>query len=142
MTTKPRHSPAWTIALVIGLWLTDLPRIQAEHSGDRGLIALVSLAVVLPLIWRRRAPFLMFGISVAAAAVQWVLIGPLFADLALLIAFYTVAATASRRRTLIAAGVMELGVIVAVAYYGHGNYALAALLLTGPSWRPECSDST
>jgi signal transduction histidine kinase len=132
MTATRRRSRVWAIVLVVGLCLTNLPRISTEHSPQRGLIAIISLAVVLPLIWRHRAPLLMFGISAAAAAVQWALIGPLFADLALLVGFYTVAATAPRRQTLLAAGVLEFGVVVAVAKYGHnGGYALAALLLTG-----------
>jgi signal transduction histidine kinase len=55
----------------------------------------------------------------------------LFADIALLIGFYTVAANSSRRQTILAAGVLEFGVVIAVAQYGRGAYALVALLLTG-----------
>jgi signal transduction histidine kinase len=118
-------------ALVIALLLTNLGRVRnsGEHHGQA--VLLVALAVVLPLLWRHRAPLLAFGVSAAAAAVQWMLTGPLFADVALLIGFYTVAATCSRRRTLLAAGVLEFGVVIAVAQYGRGAYALVALLLTG-----------
>ena len=102
------------------------------HGRHTGAIPLISLLVVAPLCCgasgRRCCTFL---VSAAAAAIQWAVTGPLFVDLALLVSFYTVAATSSRRRTLVAAGILEFGVVIAVARYGQGGYALAALLLTG-----------
>jgi len=126
-----RHPGLSAGALIVALLLTNFGRVRESHGPHGRVILLVSLAVVLPLLWRRRAPLLTFGISAAAAAVQWTLTGPLFADIALLIGLYTVAATSSRRRTLLAAAVLQFGVVIAVAQYGRGAYALAALLLTG-----------
>ncbi len=128
-----RHPKLGAGALVVALLLTSLNRVRESQGGphDRAAVLFVSLAVVLPLLWRRRSPLLTFGISCAAAAVQWTLVGPLFADIALLIGFYTVAATSSRRRTMLAAAALEFGVVIAVAQYGRGAYALTALLLTG-----------
>ena len=126
-----RHPGLAAVGLIVGLLFTNWIRVQGGHGGDHGAIPLVSLLVVVPLVWRRRAPMVTFLFSAAAAAVQWALTGPLFVDLALLISFYTVAAASSRRRTLIAAGILEFGVIIAVARYGNGSYALAALFLTG-----------
>jgi signal transduction histidine kinase len=128
-----RHPGLTAGGLVLALLLTNLGRVRESQGGphDRAAVLIVSLAVVLPLLWRRRSPLLTFGISCAAAAVQWTLTGPLFVDIALLIGFYTVAANSSRRRTLLAAAVLEFGVVIAVAQYGRGAYALTALLLTG-----------
>ena len=126
-----RHPGLTAAALVVGLLLTNLGRMYHSQGRHDGVIPVISLVVVLPLLWRRRAPMLTFLISSAAAGVQWAVTGPLFVDLALLVSFYTVASTCSRRRTLLAAGILEFGVVIAVARYGQGGYALAALLLTG-----------
>jgi signal transduction histidine kinase len=126
-----RHPGLAAVGLIVCLLLTNWVRVRDGHGGDHGAIPLISLLVVVPLVWRYRAPMLTFLFAAAAAAVQWALTGPLFVDLALLISFYTVAATSSRKRTLVAAGILEFGVIIAVARYGHGGYALAALFLSG-----------
>jgi signal transduction histidine kinase len=126
-----RHPGLAAAGLIVALLLTNFARVHAGHGQHEGAIPLISLFVVVPLAWRNRAPMTTFLISSAAAAVQWAVTGPLFVDLALLVSFYTVAATSSRRRTLLAAGILEFGVVIAVARYGQGGYALAALLLTG-----------
>lgn len=127
-----RHPGLTAGALVVALLLTNIGRARDVQGPHQAAILLISLAVVLPLLWRQRVPLLTFGISAAAAAVQWALAGPLFVDLALIVSFYTVAATSSRRRTLVAAGVLEFGVVIAVAQYGRGgSYPLVALFLTG-----------
>jgi signal transduction histidine kinase len=126
-----RHPGLTAAALVVGLLLTNVGRIYHSNGRPDAAIPIISLAVVLPLLWRQRAPMLTFLISSIAAGVQWAVTGPLFVDLALLVSFYTVAATSSRRRTLLAAGILEFGVVIAVARYGQGSYALATLFLTG-----------
>ncbi len=127
-----RRHPGLTAALLSScLLLTNFAQVHDGHGRHGGAIPLISLLVVAPLAWRHRAPMLTFLLSAAAAGLQWAVTGPLFVDLALLVSFYTVAATCSRRRTLLAAGILEFGVFIAVARYGQGGYALAALLLTG-----------
>ncbi|WP_369216321.1 sensor histidine kinase, partial [Streptomyces flavofungini] len=78
--------------------------------GRRGVAVALTAALTLPLLWRRRAPLAVFGVVAGAASVQWLMDVPLPADVALLVALYTVAANASRRGTLIAAAVVETGV--------------------------------
>ncbi|MET3985281.1 histidine kinase [Streptomyces sp. PvR034] len=73
----------------------------------------LTAALVLPLVWRRRAPRTVFGAVAAAAFVQWLMDVPLPADIALLVALHTVAAHADRRGTLIAAAVAEGGALLA-----------------------------
>ncbi|RKE17110.1 sensor histidine kinase [Streptomyces sp. TLI_171] len=93
-----------------------LPVLFLVHIvAARGLPVAVALtaALALPLAWRRRAPLAVFGAVVAAAFVQWLLDVQLPADVALLVALYTVAAHAGRRAALAAAGVVQAGALAA-----------------------------
>jgi signal transduction histidine kinase len=78
--------------------------------------------MIVPLVWRRRRPTLVFGLIAAVAFVQW-LIGaqPMGCDLVLLVAFYTVAANESLRRTVLCAGVLELGIVLAAIRWSSGR---------------------
>ncbi|MFE9423554.1 sensor histidine kinase [Kitasatospora sp. NPDC006697] len=80
---------------------------------------LLQAALVLPLALRRRRPVQVFAAVAATAFVQWsiswwlhIAVGP--ADLAVLVALYTVAARRSFRWTVAAFAVTELGVLLAV----------------------------
>ncbi|MFK8906134.1 sensor histidine kinase [Streptomyces sp. YS-3] len=73
----------------------------------------LTAALALPLVWRRRAPRTVFGVVAAAAFVQWLMDVQLLADIALLVALYTVAAHSGRRGTLVAGVVVEAGVLLA-----------------------------
>jgi hypothetical protein len=62
---------------------------------------LLTLAMILPLLGRRRWPTLVFGFIAVVAMVQWLTGGqPMGSDLALLVAFYTVAANEPLRSTM------------------------------------------
>lgn len=75
----------------------------------------LQLALVLPLLWRRRAPLAVFLVCSAVAFVQW-LAGPeLYGDVAVLIALYTVVAHEPRGRlAAIAGGITLIGLSLAV----------------------------
>ena len=75
----------------------------------------LDVALVVPLLWRRRAPVVVFALIWAVAAVQGLAERPSFSDAALLVAFYTVATTADRRTTILAGTALELGIVLAVA---------------------------
>ncbi|MGK4580128.1 sensor histidine kinase [Kitasatospora sp. HPMI-4] len=89
----------------------------------------LQMGLVLPLTFRRRAPFAVFGVTAAVAFVQWLTAWGMPADIALLYALYTVAAHCRRRRTMIAYAVAELGVVLAVLRWTpvteHGGSTLA-----------------
>jgi len=66
----------------------DLP-ITFTQLPLAGTLALQA-GLVLPLLWRRRAPFAAFGLIAAVFVVQWSLGAFLRADVALLVALYSV----------------------------------------------------
>jgi signal transduction histidine kinase len=97
--------------------------VQASGGVLRGWPdAALTVAMILPLVWRRRRPMLVFGLIAAVAFAQWLIGGqPLGCDLVLLVAFYTVAANESLRRTVLCAGVLELGIVLAALRWSGGR---------------------
>lgn len=119
--------------LALAVLLTVVPHAVQAGSQPRADAVLVSVALVVPLVWRRRAPVAVFAAVCVVAFLQWLFAGPEFADLALLIAFYTVCATQSPRRSVLAAAVLEGGVVLAVVRFHaeHSDYLLAIVFLSG-----------
>jgi signal transduction histidine kinase len=92
--------------------------------------AALTTALILPLVWRRRWPTLVFGVVALIAFVQWLIGGqPLGGDVALLVAFYTVATNESLRRTVLCAGVLELGIVLAAVRWSSGRSVLYMIVL-------------
>jgi signal transduction histidine kinase len=101
--------------------------VLAPHH-DIGFVA----GLTLPLILRRRFPLAVFMVMAAVALAQWSITGPLLADVALLIALYTVTADCGGTRIAAAAAVIEVGVIMAtVRWAPAGNVFKSLVFLTG-----------
>jgi signal transduction histidine kinase len=111
------------MARLTDLGLAVVVLMQAAPGALRGWPdAALTVAMILPLVWRRRRPTLVFGLIAAVAFVQWLIGGqPLGCDLALLVAFYTVAANEPLRRTVLCAGVLELGIVLAAVRWSSGR---------------------
>ncbi|MGW0565644.1 sensor histidine kinase [Streptomyces sp. NPDC003016] len=92
--------------LLVNIMTTRLPQ-------ELPVAVALTTALALPLVWRRRAPLVVFGAVAAAAFVQWLMDVQLLADIALLVALYTVAANSGRRGTLVAGALVEAGVLLA-----------------------------
>ena len=93
---------------------------------------LFQAALLLPLIWRRRAPSLVFSLIAGVAFVQWLTFVPLPADVALLVALFTLAVHADPRRALLGAGVVFAGVLMAsVRWSPAGDVVKSIVFLTG-----------
>jgi signal transduction histidine kinase len=91
---------------------------------------LLTLAMILPLLGRRRWPTLVFGFIAVVAFAQWLTGGqPMGSDLALLVAFYTVAAYEPLRPTVFCASVLELGIVLAAAQWSYGRSQLYLIVL-------------
>ncbi|MFE4517768.1 sensor histidine kinase [Kitasatospora sp. NPDC056783] len=98
-------------SLPAALLLLNVVTTRAPHEVP--VAAALTAALTLPLLWRRRAPLTVFGAIAAAAFAQWLTNIQLPADIALLVALYTVAARSDRRGTLVAATVTQAGVLLA-----------------------------
>lgn len=103
-----------TLWLDGGLALAVLAIALVHTPAAVGSVTL-NVCLVVPLLWRRRAPVTAFSLVWAVAAVQGLTGKPTFGDAALLIAFYTIASAADRRTTVLAGAALELGVILAVS---------------------------
>jgi signal transduction histidine kinase len=124
-----RHPLLVDAALVALLTVFSGPRLASGHGAHEAWSSVLAAALLLPLVWRRRAPFLVFMIIAAAALVQWFTREILPADLALLVAFYTVAAYEPARRILIAAGLLELGAVLAAVRFAPAGTAFWGWIL-------------
>jgi signal transduction histidine kinase len=104
------------LAAVLGLWFV----VEAVPQTDDGLARFAIVAgLTAPLAVRRRAPLAAFGAISLVAFLQWLLMaGEYAANLALILAFYSVAAHERRRWGIAAAAaILELGVLLAVLKY-------------------------
>ncbi|MGV9263441.1 sensor histidine kinase [Kitasatospora sp. NPDC003701] len=106
-----RLPPLVRDALLPTLLLLNVLTTHPPH--ELPVAVALTAALVLPLVWRRRAPLTVFGAVAAAAFVQWLTDVQLPADIALLVALYTVAAHSGRRATLVAGAVVEAGALLA-----------------------------
>jgi signal transduction histidine kinase len=105
-----RH-PSW----LDGCLAMALLGISLVHPTRSGLVGvLLDIALVVPLLWRRRAPVAVFSLIWVLAAVQGMIERPTFADSALLVAFYTVASASARRTTVLLGMALELGITLVV----------------------------
>ncbi len=115
---------AAVLLVVCTVWLA-----QSDFASlHAGLVQAVLIAVIAV---RRVWPT---GVFLAASAIgfaQWLLGFPLLGDVALLVALYTVVAHQSRARALLAAGVMEVGAVMAAARWEPaGTLPRSLLFLT------------
>lgn len=90
------------------------------------------VALIIPLIWRRRAASLVFSVIAAVAFVQWLTVVPVPADVSLLIALFTLAVHAPPTRAVLGAAILMVGVIMAsVRWSLTGNLLNSIVFLTG-----------
>jgi signal transduction histidine kinase len=103
------------VLLLLGL-LSHAGHLQSTAAGQAFTVALV-----LPLLWRRRWPVAVFAVIATIAFAQWLAGVVSFGDAALLVALYAVAVSQPRRVALAAAAVLELGVILASLRWGSAD---------------------
>jgi signal transduction histidine kinase len=115
---------ALVLAGVCTPWLITTDPGPAAWLLQAGLLA--------PLAWRRRYPSGVFGVVCVVALVQWSVDIRLVADLALLVALSTLATYRPRRVALAAAGVLEVGAVLAsVAWSLAGSWLSSLVFLSG-----------
>lgn len=124
-----RRHPRLVDGVVAGcIALPNFPYVVAgiypmgELMGGRLLATAFVLALCTPLIWRRKWPLGVFAVIASVAFLQWLANHFLmFADLALLLALYTVAAQSRRLHTVVAFLVMELGALLVALRWISGT---------------------
>ena len=96
------------------------------------LSIVLTVLLMAPLVLRRRYPIPVFAAVFAVAIAQWWTGERLVGDIALLVAFYTVASLRSARATAVAALALEVGIALAVGRYSPASgWLLAFVLLSG-----------
>ena len=126
--TRPLATDSLLAAALLALstlWLTGSP-----FASPRA--AVVQTLLVATVAVRRAEPSGVFLLACAIAFAQWLFGFPLIGDGALLIGLYTVAAHESRVRAALAAGLLEVGVIMAaLRWEPAGSELRSFLFLTG-----------
>lgn len=112
------------------LLLAALTGVDARHRGDAVVAVCISLALWVPMIFRRKAPAAVFIVVGLVAFTQWLFWVPVAADLAVLVALYTVAAHRQRVLAIVAATSVEIGVALAIARFAGDVWPRFLLLLT------------
>ena len=101
-----------------------------EQTGHPSLWFVAAL--IFPLVFRRRAPMTVFLVIAGVAFVQWLVAGPALADVALLVALYTVALESEWPLVTAAAVILEAGVVMAVVRWNPAaNDVRSFVFLTG-----------
>jgi signal transduction histidine kinase len=126
-----RHPMVADTMITLGVVAVIGFRKGGESGSDHEISMVVGLLLGLPLIARRRYPLIVFGFVAAVAAGQWLFGRIEVGDIALLIAVYTVAAYRERLPALIAWGVLEVGVVLAVARWTERGQPMAFVFLSG-----------
>jgi signal transduction histidine kinase len=126
--TRPLATDSLLAAVLLALstvWLDGSP-FASPRAG------LIQALLVATVALRRAWPSAVFLVACAIAFAQWLLGFPLIGDGALLICLYTVAAHESRVRAGLAAGLLEVGVLMAaLKWEPAGTVPRSLLFLTG-----------
>jgi signal transduction histidine kinase len=121
------HPGAVDVLVAAGVQLLAFPALlRADEHSLR--VWLIDVALVLPLIWRRRHPVAVFGVLAVVALVQWAVGLRLSADVALLVALYTVAAQQPRSVALAAGAVVEVGAVLAAFRFAPAGDILGSVV--------------
>ncbi|WP_235006126.1 sensor histidine kinase [Nocardiopsis sp. JB363] len=116
------------LSLAVGSYLGA---IAADPSNTSLLRVAFAVALLLPLVLRRTLPMTVFTVIAVVAAMQMVSpVGLIVADLALLVALYTVAARGDPVRAVAALVMVEAGFLVALLrseYVGWDDWDTFAL---------------
>jgi signal transduction histidine kinase len=131
--------PAWRRAGARYPWLLDIGVAAAvalvslpamvRTDEDRPWVWALDVALVVPLIWRRKAPVAVFAVLAVVGLVQWAAGVHLGADVALLVALYTIAAYRPRRMALAAGAVLGVGAVLAATRFAPAGDDVVASLI-------------
>jgi signal transduction histidine kinase len=119
----------WAVDVLVACAVQVLALPATLHAArEQPWAWLFDVALVLPLVWRRRAPVPVFGVLAAVALAQWGFGLRLGADVALLVALYTVATSQPRRIAVAAVAVLETGVALAAIRFAPAGDAVGSFV--------------
>ena len=120
--------PAWPTPLAAGcLAAVTIPWLLL-HTTRSPAVWLCDAGLVLPLVWRRRQPVVVFGVLAAVGLLQWLIAPPMVTDVAMLVALFTIAFERPLRTALGAGVVLEVGVILASVRWSLGGSWVRSLV--------------
>jgi signal transduction histidine kinase len=91
----------------------NFERLYVPFRDPDALAVLLTLCQTVPLVWRRRAPYAVLVATLVAATVHLALgYKPTFAEAAMVVALYTVAAHRPRREALVTTALFAAGLVV------------------------------
>lgn len=117
------------VAVVLLVAAPAVPRYVSMSYGT--VDVLLAVAMTLPLLVRRSFPLTVFAIIFSATALALSAREDPLAIFGVLVALYTVAAYASRTRALVAAGLLELLVLVMVWRFADRSPFYIGVFITG-----------
>jgi signal transduction histidine kinase len=131
LASLQRRQPLVGDVVLVALLLLLGLVLQPGHLETTAAGRAFTVALVLPLLWRRRWPVAVFAVISAIAFAQWLADVLAFGDVALLVALYSVAVSQPRRVALAAAAVLELGVVLASVRWAGGDGLRGFVALSG-----------
>jgi signal transduction histidine kinase len=131
MTARPWLADVAIVAAIGAIGVVVGFVAVVPDSPFRGASAVFGIVLALPLLLRRRYPVSVFAVISVIAIVQWAADVRTFGYAALFVALFGVASTQPLRRALIAAAALEVGVVMAVARWSHGNWLLLLVGFSG-----------
>jgi signal transduction histidine kinase len=103
-----------------------------SHTHHGPAVWLCDVGLLVPLVWRRRQPVVVFALLAVVAFVQWLTAEALVTDVALLAALFTVAFERPLRTAIAAGTVLEAGVILASFRWSlAGSWIRSLVALSG-----------
>jgi signal transduction histidine kinase len=126
-----RRRPLLADAALAGTLALVLLSQALIRPSDRAVHVALTLAMTLPLTWRRRAPLAVFAAIALVALVKLLVAMPSVADVAMLFALYAVAVYERRRWVFPAAiATLEVGVLLTTLKFADVDPALAFVSLS------------
>lgn len=130
MAAANRHPLVTNVALAVAMAAASGHRLAQDGRLDWGT-TLLTIGLSVPLVLRSHYPLAVFTALAAIAGVQWLSAEPMVADLSLLLVLITVSQHRPRRMTLTAAGILEVGVVLAsLRWYLAGSWIRSLVLLS------------
>ncbi|MER6942662.1 sensor histidine kinase [Nonomuraea sp. NPDC000554] len=119
-----RVAPLAALCLLLAIPYATVPTAGGDYPGLSGY-SVLSVLLLVPLLWQRDRPLTVFAAVALISFGQWLAqVNPLPANIAVLVALWSVAYRCSLRWALAAGLVAELGAFLAVVQWGQPTFGM------------------